>query len=128
MRPATKHLLLILGAAIAAYVVVAVYQTVKAGVTDLASLIMSPFTLLGKAWSSITGLASSLTTPSQPASVGVVSSLGVDPNSDVGQVMQSAYDQGVVDAVTGTPVGTGGATLPVTDSGDQPVTGIWSSP
>jgi hypothetical protein len=106
-----KKILLVLGLGVTGYVLYSIYQAFKAGERTLLGLLSAPFSGLSDVFGAVKGLfggvpsaSAALDSNSTPAAV--VTSLGVDANSPLGQLMQTTANQ-----LSG-----------VNDTGQQPVT------
>jgi hypothetical protein len=121
-----KQLLIIATLGVGVFFLVEIYKVFAAGERSLSNLLTAPFTAAKKVWTSLTGFLSSSASAiggvdtSNPAAV--VASVGVDPNSPLGQMMQTDYSQAAGQAlINGTPLST-------PSSDNSTVAGIWSSP
>ena len=116
--------ILVLGGGV--FILWEIYKAWRAGVSDIKSLFMAPFTALGKVWSSITSFASNITAPSPTSSpAALTASMGIDPNSALGQMFQVDAQNALNQVAAGD---TGLLSTPADNSSSLPVVGIWSQP
>lgn len=104
-----KEVLIVLAVGVVAYVVYCIYKAIKAGVSDVASLIKAPFTALSSAWSAVTNLFSSPAVAT-PQPVAIVDNTGqtvgtVQPSSPLYGLL-APQDQADTQTITNTLLGT----------------------
>lgn len=101
------------------------YKAWRAGVSDIKSLILAPWTAAKKVWLSLTTGLSSLVAPSPTSSpAALTASLGIDPNSALGQMFQ-VDAQNALTQVAGGDAGNMLSTPADNSSGS--VVGIWGT-
>ena len=116
--------ILVLGGGV--FILWEIYKAWRAGVSDLKSLILAPWTAAKKVWLSLASGVSSLVAPSPTSSpAALTASLGIDPNSALGQMFQVDAQNALNQVAAGD---TGLLSTPADNSSSLPVVGIWSQP
>jgi hypothetical protein len=114
--------ILVLGGGV--FVLWEIYKAWRAGVSDIKSLILAPWTAAKKVWASLAAGVSSLVAPSPTSSpAALTASLGIDPNSALGQMFQ----QDAQNALSQVAAGDTGL-LSTPSNGNDQVVGIWGTP